>query len=88
MEISSKTYPSNLQNYLIDIGSEIILIDTGVPKETPDTLPKKEQKIYLSSAEADAIKLSRDNIVRVEFNSGKYHNFELSEKIIDGVYLI
>ena len=132
---TSKTYSSSLQNYLIDIGSEVILIDTGVPKETPDTPPKEGQKIYqgkkindyvsalrelgykpeqvtkillthkhpdhsgelrsfpnakiyLSSAEADSLKLSGDNIVRVEFNSGKYHNFELSQKIIDGVYLI
>lgn len=28
-------YRSSLQNYLIDTGEEIILVDTGMPKETP-----------------------------------------------------
>jgi N-acyl homoserine lactone hydrolase len=33
----NKRYPSSLQNYLIDTGKEVILIDTGLPKETPDS---------------------------------------------------
>ncbi|MDD3224829.1 MAG: MBL fold metallo-hydrolase [Clostridium sp.] len=132
---ANKKYPSSLQNYLIDTGKEVILVDTGLPKEVPDTEPKEGQKIYqghkiedyvsalnslgykpeqvtkillthkhpdhsgelrsfpnakiyLSSKEADALKLSGDNIVRVEFKDGTYHNFEKSEKITDGVYFI
>ena len=132
---SNKTYPSSLQNYLIDTGKEVILVDTGIPAEVPDSEPKEGQKIYpghrvedylsalnslgykkeqvtkillthkhpdhsgelrsfpnakiyLSSAEADALNLSGENIVRVEFKDGAYHNFDSSEKITDGVYLI
>ncbi|MDT8718023.1 MBL fold metallo-hydrolase [Clostridium sp. 19966] len=132
---ASKTYPSSLQNYVIDTGKEVILVDTGVPAETPEMPPKEGQKIYqgtkiksyvealkalgyapedvskillthkhpdhsgelrsfpnakiyLSPAEADALKLSGENIVRAEFKNGAYHNFESSEKIADGVYLI
>ena len=29
-------YRSSLQNYLIDTGSEVILVDTGLPAEFPD----------------------------------------------------
>ncbi|MBO6210028.1 MAG: hypothetical protein J6N99_05000, partial [Schwartzia sp.] len=29
-------YRSTLQNFLIDTGSEVILVDTGMPIETPD----------------------------------------------------
>jgi glyoxylase-like metal-dependent hydrolase (beta-lactamase superfamily II) len=43
---SNKTYPSSLQNYLIDTGEEVILVDTGVPAELPDSEPKEGQKIY------------------------------------------
>lgn len=131
----TKTYASSLQNYVIDTGKEIILIDTGIPKESPDTPPKDGQKIYqgkrvddyvtalsklgyspeqvtkillthkhpdhsgelrsfphaeiyLSEAEADALKLSGDHIRRVTFQDGPYHNFEASEKITDGVYFL
>ena len=42
----SKKYEASLQNYLIDTGKEVILIDTGMPIETPDMEPKAEQMIY------------------------------------------
>ncbi|MBE5983542.1 MAG: MBL fold metallo-hydrolase, partial [Paenibacillaceae bacterium] len=42
----TRTYESSLQNYLIDTGREVILIDTGIPKEAPDTPAKEGQKIY------------------------------------------
>lgn len=29
-------YRSTLQNFLIDTGSEVILVDTGMPLEAPD----------------------------------------------------
>lgn len=32
----TKTYPSSLQNYLVDTGQELILVDTGFPIETKD----------------------------------------------------
>lgn len=42
----NKYYESSLQNYLIDTGKEVILVDTGVPVETPDIEPKPDQMIY------------------------------------------
>lgn len=131
----SITYPSSLQNYLIDTGSEVILVDTGIPANVPDTPPKEGQKIYqgtrirsyidalehlgyrteqvtkillthkhpdhsgelsqfpnakiyLSEAEADALKLKGNNIVRVTYSDGAYHNFEKSQKIAEGVYFL
>lgn len=131
----TKTYASSLQNYLIDTGKEVILVDTGVPAETPEVAPKEGQKIYqgtrvetyleslkslgynpeqvtkillthkhpdhsgelrsfpnakiyLSSIEADALNLNGENIVRVDFKDGAYHNFDKSEKIVEGVYLL
>lgn len=132
---SNVRYPSSLQNYLIDTGDEVILVDTGMPKETKDSEPnektqvymgtrildyvsafealgyKKEQvtkilvthkhpdhtgelrsfpnaKIYISHEDADALKLNGENIIRVEYSDGPYHNFEKSLKISDGVYFI
>lgn len=41
-----KQYGSSLQNYLIDTGKEVILVDTGLPVETPDSEPKPGQKIF------------------------------------------
>ena len=63
-------YPSSLQNYLIDTGSEVILVDTGF---RPD---------------ADAMKLTGDNVVRATYSDGAYHNFPESQKVADGVYFI
>jgi len=130
-----KTYPSSLQNYLIDTGDKVILVDTGVPVETPD-FPKspnqkiytgekkadflkaleaigytiedidivllthkhpdhagelrrfKNAKIYVSKIEADEMKLEGENIVRIDFTDGPYREFEASQKIVDGVYMI
>lgn len=39
--------PSCLQNYLIDTGSEVILVDTGLPAETPDVPPHEGALIYV-----------------------------------------
>lgn len=42
-----KTYPSSLQNYLIDTGAEVILVDTGLPVETTDFKKEPNQKLYV-----------------------------------------
>ena len=119
-------YRSTLQNFLIDTGSEVILVDTGMPLEAPDMVADEnaqiyigsriqdyvsalkslgyqpEQvtkilvthkhadhtgelrsfpnaKIYLSPEEADALNLTGENIVRVQYQSGPYHTFDASE---------
>lgn len=130
-----KVYPSSLQNYLIDTGSEVILVDTGFPDEMP--LPEKKEgqmiypgekvasfsealhnigykiedidkiilthkhpdhsgelksftktKIFISEIEADSMKLCGENIERVSFTHGAYHNFEKSQEITKGVYML
>lgn len=43
---ANKNYEASLQNYLIDTGKEVILVDTGLPIETPDSEPKEDQMIY------------------------------------------
>ena len=42
-------FPSSLQNFLIDTGSEVILVDTGMPKETPDTPPNDKTQVYMAT---------------------------------------
>ena len=42
----NKKYKSSLQNYLIDTGKEVVLVDTGMPIETKDTEPSATQMIY------------------------------------------
>ena len=128
-------YPSSLQNYLIDTGDEVILVDTGYPAETPYPKPNEktqihvgeltqtyvdgfralgytpeqvtkilvthkhpdhtgelrtftDAKIYIAPEDADAMKLTGDNVIRCEYTDGAYHNFPESQKIADGVYFI
>lgn len=40
-------YRSCLQNWVIDTGSEVILVDTGLPAEFPDTAPAADATIYV-----------------------------------------
>ena len=40
-------FRSSLQNFLIDTGSEVILVDTGLPAETPDQVPDEKTMIYM-----------------------------------------
>ena len=42
-------YRSTLQNYLIDMGDEVILVDTGMPLEQPDMAVDVNAPIYLGS---------------------------------------
>lgn len=45
----SVKYRSTLQNYLIDLGNEVILVDTGMPLEQPDMAVDVNAPIYLGS---------------------------------------
>ncbi len=132
---SSVKYRASIQNYLIDTGDEVILVDTGIPSEFP--IPERDEnapiyngelisdyltalkeagydksdvskillthkhadhsgelrqfpdaEIYMSKTEAGELNLSGDNIVIAEYDDGSYYNFEKSQKIADGVYLI
>ena len=39
-------YRGSLQNYLIDTGSEVILVDTGLPAGTPEEVPDETSALY------------------------------------------
>lgn len=39
-------YRGSLQNYLIDTGSEVILVDTGIPAGTPEEAPDKNSLLF------------------------------------------
>lgn len=39
-------YRGSLQNYLIDTGDEVILVDTGLPAGTPEEVPDENSAIY------------------------------------------
>lgn len=42
-------YRSSLQNYVIDTGDEVILVDTGMPAEVPDAIPDEQTMIYMGT---------------------------------------
>ena len=39
-------YRGSLQNYLIDTGEEVILVDTGLPQGTPEEIPDENSVLY------------------------------------------
>ena len=52
-------YRGSLQNYLIDTGSEVILVDTGLPAGFPEEVPNEDSLIYTGkdiSSYMDALK--------------------------------
>ena len=42
-------YRSSLQNYLIDTGDEVILVDTGMPAEVPEQVPDEKTVIFMGN---------------------------------------
>ena len=42
-------YRSSLQNYLIDTGDEVILVDTGMPAEVPEQVPDENTVIFMGN---------------------------------------
>lgn len=49
----NKKYPASLQNYLIVTNDDVILVDTGLPIETPDFEYKPDQMLYTGEKVAD-----------------------------------
>ncbi|MBQ6922389.1 MAG: MBL fold metallo-hydrolase [Clostridia bacterium] len=39
-------YRGSLQNYLIDTGKEVVLVDTGLPYGTPEEVPNEQSLLY------------------------------------------
>ncbi|MBQ9271299.1 MAG: MBL fold metallo-hydrolase [Alphaproteobacteria bacterium] len=44
---AKQLYRSCLQNYLIDTGDEVILVDTGLPADFPEQVPDENTSIYI-----------------------------------------
>ena len=53
-------YRSSLQNYLIDTGKEVILVDTGMPSEVPDAIPDEKAMIYMGTKVKDYVSALKD----------------------------
>ena len=58
----SVTYRSSLQNFVIDTGSEVILVDTGMPDGIPDAAPDKTTPIYMGTRIEDYLDALRDRL--------------------------
>ena len=48
-------YRSSIQNYLIDTGKEVILVDTGMPLEAPEMVVEENTQIYIGSRIRDYV---------------------------------
>ncbi len=58
------------------------------PDHTGELRMFPHAKIYIAAKEADAMKLTGDNVVRVEFTDGPYKNFPHSERITEHLVLV
>ena len=53
-------YRSSLQNYVIDTGSEVILVDTGMPDGVPDAVPDDKTFIHMGARIQDYLPALRE----------------------------
>lgn len=53
-------YRGSLQNYLIDTGKDVILVDTGLPVGTPEEAPDENSVIYTGKNTKDYIRALHD----------------------------
>ncbi len=65
-----------------------IVVTHKHPDHTGELRMFPNAKIYISEREADDMKLTGDNIVRVKFTDGAYKNFPESQRITDTLVMI
>lgn len=65
-----------------------IVVTHKHPDHTGELRMFPNAKIYISEKEADAMKLTGDNVVRVKFTDGAYKNFPESQRITDTLVMI
>ena len=64
-------YRSSLQNFVIDTGSDVILVDTGMPDGVPNQVPDANTPIYMGTRIADylpalaALGYGPDNVTKI-----------------------
>ena len=62
-------YRSSLQNFVIDTGEEVILVDTGMPKEVPQAVPVAATPIFMGIKGDDYVTALRKSGYEPEQNS-------------------
>ena len=65
-----------------------IVVTHKHPDHTGELRMFPDAKIYISEREADDMKLTGDNIVRVKFTDGSYKNFPESQRITDTLVMV
>ena len=65
-----------------------IVVTHKHPDHTGELRMFPNAKIYISEREADEMKLTGDNVVRVKFTDGAYKNFPESQRITDSLVMI
>ena len=65
-----------------------IVVTHKHPDHTGELRMFPNAKIYISEREADDMKLTGDNVVRVKFTDGAYKNFPESQRITDSLVMI
>ena len=65
-----------------------IVITHKHPDHTGELRMFPNAKIYISETEADNMKLTGDNVVRVKFTDGAYKNFPESQRITDTLVMV
>ena len=65
-----------------------IIVTHKHPDHTGELRMFPNAKIYISEREADDMKLTGDNVVRVKFTDGPYKNFPESQRITDTLVMI
>ena len=53
-------YRGSLQNYLIDTGKDVILVDTGLPLNAPEEVPDENSMVYTGENKKDYISALHD----------------------------
>jgi glyoxylase-like metal-dependent hydrolase (beta-lactamase superfamily II) len=65
-----------------------IVVTHKHPDHTGELRMFPNAKIYISETEADTMKLTGDNVVRVKFTDGAFKNFPESQKITDTLVMV
>lgn len=72
-------YRGSLQNYLIDTGSEVILVDTGLPKGVPNEVPDDNSLAYLGETNQEYL----DGLIALGYKPEQVDKIILTHKHSD-----